>query len=112
MRELAARIPEAISIVLFGSEARGEAAAGSDTDLLIVVPEGGEAVEEQVREVCLELADKQSLALSWQVVSLAEVRKWEEAGNEFWRNVRRDGIRLYGKTPEGLRQLWRRGEVT
>jgi predicted nucleotidyltransferase len=101
---LSEKIPEAVSIVLFGSEARLEAKPGSDTDLLIVVPEHTGAVEERVREACLEVASKYSLALSWLVMSVEELRELEATGNEFWNNILREGIRLHGKTPEALQR--------
>ena len=108
----AERLPGILSIVLFGSEARLEARPGSDTDLLFVVSEHSEALDEQVQEVCLELASKHSLALSWLVVGVSELQEMEEAGNEFWTNVLREGIRLHGKSLEALQRSWRRGETT
>lgn len=105
-------VPECLSIVLFGSEARLDANPGSDTDLLIVVPEHTEAVEERIRDACLEVASKYSLALSWLVVSVDELQDLEETGNEFWTNVLREGIRLHGKSLEALQRSWQRGKTS
>jgi predicted nucleotidyltransferase len=112
IQNLAQQVPEAISIVLFGSEARLEPNPGSDTDLLVIMPEHTEAVDERVRAACLEVASKYSLALSWLVMSVAELRELEETGNEFWSNILREGIRLHGKTLEALQQSWQRGKTT
>ena len=110
--ELASRVPEALSIILFGSEARGNARPGSDTDLLIVVAQRGEAVEGSVRDACLDIAARWSLALSWLVMDLREVAEAEEASSEFWRNVRGDAAVLHGRPLEALVRLWQRGGTT
>ena len=109
---LADQVPEAVSIVLFGSEARLEARPGRDTDLLFVVPEHTDAVEERVRDACLDLADRYSLALSWLVMSVDELEELEKTSNEFWANVLREGTRIHGKALETLQRSWQRGKTT
>jgi predicted nucleotidyltransferase len=110
--DLARRLPEAVSLVLFGSEARLDAAPGSDTDLLVIVPEHTPAAEARVREACLAVADNYSLALSWVVMDLAELREAAETGSELWGNVRREGARLHGRSLEALEREWQRGATT
>ncbi len=112
VENVARQLPEAVAIVLFGSEARLDARAGSDTDLLFVVPERTEAAEAQVREACLAAADKYSLALSWLVMDVAELEQAAEDGSDFWANVRREGIRLHGQSLEALERSWQRGKTT
>jgi predicted nucleotidyltransferase len=109
---LASEVPEALSIVLYGSEARSEAGAGSDTDILIVVEEKTEDLEDRVDRACLALAGQHSLALSWHIADLADLRQWEETGSDFWRNIVRDGIRLAGESLEGLRSRWQTGRAS
>jgi predicted nucleotidyltransferase len=103
IEELTSKLPEAISIILYGSEARGEAEPGSDTDLLIALERRTAELDDQIAGVCLELAEKYSLALSWHVVDLHRIREWEQADNDFWRNVQQDGIRLAGESIERLK---------
>jgi len=110
--DLAKGVPEALSIVLFGSEARGEARPGSDTDVLVVVARRNQRVERRVRQACLAIAERHNLALSWQVADLQEIRDWETTGNAFWQQVLRDGIVLHGERPEVLRRQWQTGEAT
>ena len=91
-----------LSIVLFGSEARGDARPGSDTDLLIVVEKKTQHLEDQLSDVCMRLAAEHQLSLSWLVADLDELRQWQAEGNEFLRNVRDEGIRLAGRPLERL----------
>ena len=46
---LAAVVPLGSRVVLFGSRARGEAADGSDVDILVIEPEVVDAAQEAVR---------------------------------------------------------------
>ncbi|MFO7945871.1 MAG: nucleotidyltransferase domain-containing protein [Armatimonadota bacterium] len=109
---LRSEIDEAVSVILYGSEARGEAEAGSDTDLLIVVKERSPALDEHIDEVCLDIAEEYSLALSWHIADLDDLREWDETDSDFWEDILRDGIRLCGETIEGLRRQWQTGRVS
>ncbi len=94
----------ALSVILFGSEARGDAKAGSDTDLLVVVEKKTADLEDQVSDVCMRLASEHQLALSWLVTDLDELREWQTENSDFLRNVRAEGIRLAGRPLERLLQ--------
>lgn len=107
--DVRAAVPEMVSLVLFGSEARGDAHPGSDTDILIVVPARSSACEQKVLEACLALEEQHGLALSWQLVDSADLREWVERGDPFWRNVRAEGTVLSGETLEGLERRCRDG---
>jgi predicted nucleotidyltransferase len=102
VRGLSEAVPGMVSLILFGSEARGDATPGSDTDLLVVVERKTKRLEEQIGEVCLRLATEHQLDLTWLVTDQEQVRGWEADGSEFWRNVRSEGIALAGTTVERL----------
>jgi predicted nucleotidyltransferase len=110
--DLAERVPEALSIVLFGSEARGDAESGSDTDLLVVVPHRDQGLEDRIRNVCMELAEKHDLALSWEVADLDDLHDWQATGDPFWASIRRDGILLHGDSLETLSRAWQPGKAS
>jgi len=95
-------VPEIRSIILFGSEARGEASSGSDTDLLIVLERRTKRLDERVRNACVQLAVEHQPSLSWLVTDLKELREWETAGNDLLRNVKTEGVTLAGRPPERL----------
>ncbi|MCE5238479.1 DUF294 nucleotidyltransferase-like domain-containing protein [bacterium] len=90
------------AIILFGSEARGEAAAHSDTDLLLVVQRLTRSTEAEARRQCLSLAEAEHLHLSWHVVDMARLYRWHEASDPFWVNVVQDGLLLWGTDPGAL----------
>jgi predicted nucleotidyltransferase len=97
---LSRELPEAISVILFGSEARGEATPGSDTDLLIVVGRKTKRLEERVSDICMQLGAAHQLHLSWLVADRKDLREWAAEDNPFWRNARAEGVTLAG-TPVG-----------
>lgn len=109
--ELKTTVPGVLSVVLFGSEARGEAKPSSDTDLLIVVERKTEQIDAMISEACLRISERHVLALSWHIADLADLQRWEKAGNPFWREVLADGVRLTGQSLEGLQREWQRGKT-
>jgi uncharacterized protein len=110
VRELHRALPDLISVVLFGSEARGEAQAASDTDLLLVV-ERAPRNEVRVNEACLALAEKYALSLSWHVVDPPTLKKWDRTGNDLWANLLSEGVLLWGGSLERLRESWQTGKA-
>jgi len=107
--ELRGSVRGVLSIVLFGSEARNGAKPGSDTDLLVVVEKRSDELEDRIRDLCVAVAERHALSLSWHLADLDDLREWEETGHDFWQNVVTDGIRLSGDSIEGLRRKWQRG---
>jgi predicted nucleotidyltransferase len=91
-------VPGVLSVILFGSEARGEARPGSDTDLLVVVERKTDEVEAEVRDACLGLAQDYNLALSWHVADISDIRRWRDTGHEFWGNIITDAVLLQGRS--------------
>jgi len=108
--DLSSGLPEAISLLLFGSEARRDAKPGSDTDVLVVLPEKTERMEQKVLDVCMGVAERHGLSLSWHVADLADLRDWLESDAPLWRNVRGESIILHGDTPEALERRCQDGK--
>jgi len=107
--DLVAGVPGLVSVILFGSEARGEAASGSDTDLLIVVERKVRGIHDLLLEKGLRVVEKHGVALSPYVASLPEVGRWERTAHPLWRNIQAEGVLLRGTSLHGLKQRCRRG---
>lgn len=93
---------EAVSIVLFGSVARGEATCGSDVDVLVVAAdEQARAVlEERALEVGHTFFRSFGRSLSVHCVTLSDVRRGKKA---FLSEVGAEGETLFGKPLAELR---------
>jgi predicted nucleotidyltransferase len=85
--------PQLAQVVLYGSQARGEARSDSDVDVLVVVkgnvnyPELMERTSEIVADVSLQYDVVVSRAFASQA-------QYEDAQNPFFVNVRREGIAI------------------
>ena len=105
--EAASRIsPEPVSVIAFGSFARGEADVDSDIDLAVVraddVDDDGERWAESI-----DVWRRQVRALTGNEVEIVEATASEAARklrgrSELWRNIRRDGIVVHGRTLDAL----------
>ncbi len=85
--------PRLVRLVLFGSQARGDAAAGSDVDVLVVLRGPVDA--------CLEITrtgeEVAGLSLSHDAVIACvfmDEERFSQRQGPFLRNIRREGIAL------------------
>ncbi len=87
-----------VSIVLFGSQARGDATAGSDADMLFIVERRSEEIEQRIQENGARVAGRYAVWVSPQSADLQEIAQWDHDGLVFWRNVRQEGVVLWGES--------------
>jgi len=97
LREVVRRLVEALdptAIYLFGSQARDEAGADSDVDLMVVVPDTDEHPRELARRGRQSLW---GLGLPFDIVvrTEADVRKWSEVPCNLIHTVRTEGREVY-----------------
>lgn len=88
------------SVVLFGSYARGEEREESDIDLLLLLDMTKEEINRCDDALCDLIFDyevTEHLEISPITMSIADYSKWKGV-HEFLRNVREDGVSLYGAT--------------
>jgi predicted nucleotidyltransferase len=92
---------QAISIVLFGSMARGEEKRGSDVDVLVVMPDekGCAAIEERALEAGHSFFKRFGRSLSVHCVTAADARR---GGKAFLSEAIIKGETLFGKPPADL----------
>lgn len=83
-----------ISIVLYGSHARGSASEKSDVDLLVAV--NNDAKPRRIRDLCEAVADRYSKKVEPVIVTEKEFGKMLREEGKFIKNVMSDGVPLYG----------------
>ena len=84
-----------VSIVLFGSRARGEAEADSDMDILVVMSDTDLEMSKAIRYLAVDVWLKHDIYLSTRVWSRGHWHKLEELQTSLYRNICQDGISLW-----------------
>ncbi len=106
LRKLAlAKVDPSVSLVLFGSFARGEADSESDIDVLLVHPDDSQEIEgwsEGVEEWrhCAQLLTGNEVQLM--AVNRSEIDRLLCSGRPVWLDILRDGIAISGKSLDEL----------
>ena len=101
----AAEIPNLVAVILFGSVARGETSSKSDIDLLLIFdtaynPELGTEMD-HARKLSTEVSLKHDLDHSFSFV-LANKDELKDMDPDFFWNVAREGIILWGKPEDAI----------
>ncbi len=99
--------PGPVSVIVFGSFARGEAEADSDLDVLFVQPKGVNdddyrwaAAVEGWRQFARRLTGNRVEVVE---TSESSVGRFLRSHKTLWADIVRDGVVVYGKSLEGLR---------
>ena len=99
--------PGPVSVIVFGSFARGEAEADSDLDVLFVQPKGMNdddyrwaAAVEGWRQFARRLTGNRVEVVE---TSESSVGRFLRSHKTLWTDIVRDGVVVYGKSLEGLR---------
>lgn len=101
-----AKVDPSISLVLFGSFARGEADSESDIDVLLVHPDDSQEPEgwsegvEQWRSSAQLLTGNEVQLMA---VNQSEIGQLLCSGRPVWLDILRDGIAIFGKSLDELR---------
>jgi len=88
-----------LSVLLFGSYARGEAQPDSDVDVAVIVDRDDLETRKAIRYLAVETWLEYGLYLSTRVWSQARWRRLEVLQTGLYRNLRREGIELLSPSP-------------
>ena len=83
-----------VSIILFGSKARGDAREGSDVDLLVVVNSDDWRLHKELRRLAARVSLRYDLVLSTRIMSQAHFDELRERQTLLFQNIEKDGIKL------------------
>lgn len=96
-----------VSIILFGSNARGDARPGSDVDLLIVTEPGrAEEVQDVLIGAIPDLQHRFGLRISPYALPRERVQERYGDGDPLMRNVHSEGRTLFGAHFQEITSLW------
>lgn len=100
--------PQPVSVVLFGSLARGDAGLDSDIDMVVVRPEGVDEDDEAWGAAIDRFRDR-GRRLSGHRVEILEVAKAEAVERlrspaDLWAAIRGEGVLLFGRPFEDLEE--------
>ncbi len=83
-----------VSIILFGSKARGDAREESDVDLLVVVDSDDWRLHKELRRLAARVSLQYDLILSTRIMSRAHFDELRKRRTLLFQNIERDGIKL------------------
>ena len=85
---------QVLSVILFGSRARGQAKAGSDMDILVVLREPDAKIRRMVRQIAVDLWLESDIYLSTRVWSQDHWRQLQDLQTQLYRHIQEEGIDL------------------
>lgn len=95
VRRLPAHYPgRIISMVLFGSVARGDYTADSDIDVLVIAEQVDSNFKWEVWGIGSEVSLEFDVILNLHIYSLAQWVSLRDRRQTLWRNVEREGVEL------------------
>lgn len=94
-RIIAAYTDEVVAIILYGSQARGEAEAESDIDLFVVVCHDTPSLRQKLADLAWEVQFEYNIVISDIIRSLDEFTHMQTMRFPYYQNLETDGIVLW-----------------
>lgn len=91
-----------ITVVLFGSTARGESGKESDADILIVTSEKNPQTKDAMSMAAYDIMLKNNVVLSPLVMDTATFAWYKKFKDPLYKNIKKDGINIWTQTPGSL----------
>lgn len=92
-RRVAAMVP-IVQFCVFGSRARGEATAGSDLDVFLVVSNVDTLLRERISDAAWEIGFENDVVVSTFVATPAQLERGPLGVSPIVRRIEKEGIRL------------------
>jgi len=86
--------PDLVSMILFGSRARGESKPGSDVDVLFILRNA--SAQARILDAAFDLGHEHGVGIQPLFVQLEEVPSWARDSRPFWRRLEADGRVIRG----------------
>lgn len=91
---------EVFSITLYGSQARGDAKARSDIDVLVVVKQDTPALRQALADLAWQVQFEYGVVISDIIRSLEQFNRMRANRFPFYQNIEREGVLLWKSTSE------------
>lgn len=89
---------DVLSITLYGSQARGEAEAGSDIDLFIVVRHDALALRQALADLAWQVQFEHDVVISDMIRGTDQLSRMQVQQFPYYQSVKREGILLWKST--------------
>ena len=93
---------EVLSITLYGSQARGEASAESDIDLLIVVRHDTPTLHQALIDLAWQVQFEHDIVISDIIRSVEQLGRMQARRFPYYQSIEREGILLWKNTSEPM----------
>lgn len=97
-RAVHAASDELVSIILYGSQARGDARAESDIDLLTIIRRESPELQRTLIEIAWQVQFEHGVVISDMIRTAEQWERMRARGFPFYRNIESEGIMLWNST--------------
>ncbi len=91
---------EVLSVTLYGSQARGDAKAESDIDVLVVVRRDTPALRQALTDLAWQVQYESGVVISDVIRSAEQFNRMRANRFPFYQNIEREGVLLWKSTSE------------